>query len=191
MSAEAATAERVVIDDVWTAFERRGDALRAESRAELDTRRRRALTIDGLLLTPPSLACFLLIEDAWAARVLALALALSYFFVCEALSGQTLGKRRMRLRVVRLDGRPLTVASAATRNVLLPVDTFALCLVGYLVMLASGRRQRICDLLAGPVVTSAAEHRHLPAHERGRSAMVAGYPIAWIATAVVAVSLPA
>src|SRR3954451_5825520 len=122
MSAEAVTAERVVIDDVWTAFERRGDALRAESRAELDTRRRRALAFDGLLLTPPSLACFLLVEDAWAAKVLALAITLSYFFVCEALTGQTLGKRRMGLRVVRIDGRRLPIASVATRNVLLPVD---------------------------------------------------------------------
>jgi len=94
------------------------------------------------------------------------------------------------LRVVRLDGRPLTVASAAARNVLLPVDTFALCLVGFLVMLLSRRRQRIGDLVAGTVVTSADDHPHLAAHERARSAMIVGYPLAWVATALVAISLP-
>jgi uncharacterized RDD family membrane protein YckC len=184
MAADAVTAERIVVDDVWGPFDRRATALREESRKHLDRRRRRALLYDGLLLAPVSIGCALMAGD-----VLALAIALSYFFVCEALTGQTWGKRRMGLRVVRLDGRPLSIASAATRNVLLPVDAIGCYLVGYFAMVASRHRQRVGDLLAGTVVTEAWAHPHVAGDERGRTAMIAGYPVAWIATAVVAVAV--
>jgi len=189
MSADAATSQRIVIDDVWGPIDRRAGSLRDESRRHLDRRRLQAVVLDGLVLLPVTLACVALIGRQDYARLIALSLVLGYFFVCECLSGQTLGKRRYGLRVVRLDGRPLTIASVATRNVLLLVDAVGFYLVGYLVMILSRRRQRLGDLLAGTVVTTAEDHPHVPACERGRTAMLVGYPLAWFATAVLAVVL--
>lgn len=96
--------------------------------------------------------------------ILALAILLiflfftSYFILFEWLwNGQTLGKRIMRLRVIREDGRPLTFWEAATRNILRIVDAFPGVLIpiyslGLLVIFFSSRDQRIGDFFAGTVV---------------------------------------
>src|SRR5213079_1138071 len=56
---------------------------------------------------------------------------------------------------------------------------------------ATRRRQRLGDLIAGTVVTEAADHRHVPASERLRTAILVGYPVAWIGAAVLAASATA
>jgi uncharacterized RDD family membrane protein YckC len=79
--------------------------------------------------------------------------ALYYFFATESAGGQTLGKKLMRLRVVRADGRPAGMAEIAVRTILRVVDNY---LVGLIVMLATGeRRQRVGDLAAGTIVVDA------------------------------------
>ncbi len=79
--------------------------------------------------------------------------ALYYFFATESGEGQTVGKKLMKLRVVRADGRPAGMAEIAVRTILRVVDNY---LVGLIVMLATGdRRQRIGDLAAGTIVVDA------------------------------------
>jgi uncharacterized RDD family membrane protein YckC len=79
--------------------------------------------------------------------------ALYYFFATESGDGQTVGKKLMKLRVVRADGRPAGMAEIAVRTILRVVDNY---LVGLIVMLATGdRRQRIGDLAAGTIVVDA------------------------------------
>jgi hypothetical protein len=91
---------------------------------------------------------------------------------------------------VRLDGRPLGIASVAARNVLLLVDSLPfLYLVGWVTMVLSRRRQRIGDLVAGTVVCEAATHPHMPAFEKGRTLLLFGYPTAWLASAIVAIAV--
>jgi uncharacterized RDD family membrane protein YckC len=78
--------------------------------------------------------------------------ALYYYFACESGGGQTAGKKLMRLRVVRLDGRPAEMREIAVRTVLRLVDT---ALVGLIAMLATGeRRARVGDLAAGTMIVS-------------------------------------
>ena len=73
--------------------------------------------------------------------------ALYYFFALESGDGQTVGKRLMKLRVVRANGAPAGMREVAVRTVLRVVDNY---LVGLIAMLATGeRRQRIGDLAAG------------------------------------------
>src|SRR5215213_517086 len=48
--------------------------------------------------------------------------ALYYHFAMESGDGQTVGKRLMKLRVVRVDGRPAEMREIATRTVLRVVD---------------------------------------------------------------------
>src|SRR5215217_3674831 len=76
--------------------------------------------------------------------------ALYYYFALESGDGQTVGKRLMKLRVVRADGRPADMREIAVRTILRVVDGIGLYVVGLIVMLATGqRRQRVGDLAAG------------------------------------------
>jgi hypothetical protein len=84
-----------------------------------------------------------------------LAWALYYYFACESGAGQTLGKRLLKLRVVRADGRPAGIREIAVRTVLRVVDMQFAYLVGLIVMLATGeRRGRLGDLAAGTMIVS-------------------------------------
>ena len=81
-----------------------------------------------------------------------------YFIFFEWLwDGQTPGKRLLKLRVIRDDGRPITLWEAIARNLLRIFDSvpgFLLPIysVGLIVIFLSGRDQRVGDIFAGTVV---------------------------------------
>jgi uncharacterized RDD family membrane protein YckC len=78
-----------------------------------------------------------------------------YFALFEwAWSGQTPGKRWLRLRVIREDGRPVTFWEAAARNLvrLLDMEPFPFYSIGLVSVFVSTRDQRLGDLVAGTVV---------------------------------------
>jgi uncharacterized RDD family membrane protein YckC len=82
--------------------------------------------------------------------------ALYYYFACESGGGQTLGKKLMRIRVVRLDGSPAGMGDVGVRTILRVIDGLFLYLVGLVVMLVTGeRRGRLGDLAAGTMIVSA------------------------------------
>jgi uncharacterized RDD family membrane protein YckC len=82
--------------------------------------------------------------------------ALYYYFALESGDGQTVGKKLMKLRVVRADGRPAGMREIAVRTILRVVDGLGVYIVGLITMLATGeRRQRIGDLAAGTIVVDA------------------------------------
>ncbi|HYP48228.1 MAG TPA: RDD family protein, partial [Thermoleophilaceae bacterium] len=62
--------------------------------------------------------------------VLLLAWGLFYYFALESGDGQTLGKKLLKLRVVRADGRPAGMREVAVRTVLRVVDGLGAYLVG-------------------------------------------------------------
>jgi uncharacterized RDD family membrane protein YckC len=113
-------------------------------------------------------------------------LVLVYYFAAEATIGRTVGKLLVGLRVVGRDGRRPPVAAVAVRTLLRLVDWLPLLyLVGFLTMLATGRRrQRLGDLAARTGIARAAPIRH-----RGRAAaavaftlvLVVGGSIAYVA----------
>ncbi len=81
-----------------------------------------------------------------------------YFVVFEWLwNGQTPGKRLLKLRVIREDGRPVTFWEALARNLLrifdaVPGFVVPVYSVGLITIFMSGRDQRIGDVFAGTVV---------------------------------------
>jgi uncharacterized RDD family membrane protein YckC len=84
-----------------------------------------------------------------------LAWALYYYFALEMMTGQTLGKRTMGLKVVRSDGSPADMRAIGIRTVLRVIDGIGLYLVGLVVMIATkDRRQRLGDLAADTIVTT-------------------------------------
>ncbi|MCS7224932.1 MAG: RDD family protein [Armatimonadetes bacterium] len=77
-----------------------------------------------------------------------------YYILSEGLwSGQTVGKRLFRLRVLTTDGTAPDLAAATIRNVLRLVDYFpGTCGVGFVVMLISPHFRRVGDYAAGTLV---------------------------------------
>lgn len=97
----------------------------------------------------------------WTIAILIIVLFLlfaGYFVFFEWLwNGQTPGKRWLKLRVIREDGRPITFWEALARNLLRLFDTFPgfvipIYSVGLITIFLSNRDQRIGDFFAGTVV---------------------------------------
>ena len=97
----------------------------------------------------------------WTLAIMILALFMlfiGYFIMFEWLwDGQTPGKRLMKLRVIRNDGRPITLWEAITRNLLrlfdaIPGVVVPIYSVGLIVIFLSNRDQRVGDIFAGTVV---------------------------------------
>lgn len=85
-------------------------------------------------------------------------LFIGYFVVFEwILNGQTPGKKLLKLRVIREDGRPITLWESIARNLLrifdaLPGLVIPIYSVGLITIFFNGRDQRIGDIFAGTVV---------------------------------------
>jgi len=79
-----------------------------------------------------------------------------YFTFFETIwSGQTPGKRRQRIRVIRENGRPIGFAEAAIRNLLrivLDSQPYPLHAIGFLTGILNARFKRLGDFAAGTVV---------------------------------------
>jgi uncharacterized RDD family membrane protein YckC len=120
-----------------------------------------AVTLVLILLVTGALTSWGLFDglDTWAAALAVLAIFgtyWGYFVLFETLwNGQTPGKRIMRLRVVREDGRPVRFFEVFVRNLLRitvdfqPYPSYA---VGVVAIIFSARSKRVGDFVAGTVV---------------------------------------
>jgi uncharacterized RDD family membrane protein YckC len=128
------------------------------SGSKLDNRRVIAAIVDLLIVSAGAVVVLVAGNSLSGDRQGALAAvivgwALYYYFALESGEGQTLGKKLMKLRVVRADGRRAGMREVGVRTILRVIDNY---LVGLIVMLATGeRRQRIGDLAAGTIVVDA------------------------------------
>lgn len=79
-----------------------------------------------------------------------------YMLLCEVFfNGQTLGKKALHLRVVRLDGTRARLGDYLLRWLLRPVEIVATAgVVALITILVNGRGQRLGDLAAGTAVIS-------------------------------------
>ncbi len=76
-----------------------------------------------------------------------------YPFLCEAfLDGQTLGKRSQNIKVIRIDGKLISLSDLFLRAIFMLVD-FIMTLggLGALLILTTERRQRLGDMAAGTI----------------------------------------
>jgi len=89
-------------------------------------------------------------ETQGGPRALFFLLTFAYFFGTELVWAQTLGKRVMKLRVVRDDGTKAAAGPVFVRNLVRLVDWLpSLYLVGVITVIASGeRRVRLGDMAA-------------------------------------------
>ena len=108
---------------------------------------------------PPEISTALLNEvDLWLTGVgilLLFVILFGYFILFEALwNGQTPGKRLLKLRVVSLDGRPVTFFAVMTRNLIRLADMVVppFYSVGLLAVFTSRQSRRLGDFVANTVV---------------------------------------
>jgi uncharacterized RDD family membrane protein YckC len=93
----------------------------------------------------------------WFVAVIVLAyfvLYFGYFALFEVLwNGQTPGKKKEGLRVIKDDGRPITPAEAIGRNLMRIIDQLpALYAIGICSMLLSRQNKRLGDFVTGTIV---------------------------------------
>jgi len=121
------------------------------------------LSISGIGDAIDSTGVYPLLQEMpkWTIALLIILLFLifaGYFIFFEWLwNGQTPGKRLLKLRVIREDGRPITLWEAMARNLLRIFDTFPgfiapIYSIGLITIFMSRRDQRIGDMFAGTVV---------------------------------------
>lgn len=92
--------------------------------------------------------------DLWVYAILGLIfffVYVGYFTFFETLwQGQTPGKRRAKIRVIRENGRPVGLQQATLRALLRPIDD--LLFIGAFMIMLSQREKRVGDWLAGTLV---------------------------------------
>lgn len=92
---------------------------------------------------------------AWGIVISAgLLIYMGFFIWCEmTMGGQSPGKRATGLRVVSVDGAPISAEQSAVRNILRIVDMLpTMYAVGLVSVLVTARNQRLGDLAAGTMV---------------------------------------
>jgi uncharacterized RDD family membrane protein YckC len=81
------------------------------------------------------------------------AMWIGYYIVCEAMFSATPGKALNGLRVVSVDGRPLSAWRVVARNLVRVLDALpALYVIGGFSVLVTANSQRLGDLLGGTTV---------------------------------------
>ena len=85
-------------------------------------------------------------------NLLGIVVGIVYFTILEATSGTTLGKRLLKLKVVRMDGSPLRARDALARNLFRILDGLFFYAVGAVAILTSSQNQRLGDRVAGTLV---------------------------------------
>lgn len=121
------------------------------------------LTIAGIELLGSAVAPDQLLSEMpnWTIALMIIVLFLlfsGYFIFFEWLmDGQTPGKRLLKLRVIRDDGRPITLWEASARNLLrifdaIPGFFLPIYSAGLIAIFLSNRDQRVGDIFAGTVV---------------------------------------
>ncbi len=128
-------------------------------------RRVLATIVDGVLLTVVFVILAMLFGQTSASgasasasigtlpTLLLFALSFAYYILMEGYMGQTVGKMIVGVKVVREgSGEAPGLGKAAIRTVLRIVDGFLGYLVGFIVVLVSGKNQRLGDMAAGTLV---------------------------------------
>ncbi len=91
--------------------------------------------------------------------ILRIILQLGYFIVLTNKRQATIGKRLLGLRVVREDGRPLSLGKIILRETIGKLVSGIIIGVGYLMVAFTKKKQALHDIMSGSVVISNPEER--------------------------------
>ena len=93
-----------------------------------------------------------LLQWLWAIEALiAFTIYVGYFVIFETIwQGQTIGKKKAKIRVIADDGKPTTIGKSSLRALLRPIDD--LFFIGVFFIALGKKEKRIGDLIAGTIV---------------------------------------
>ncbi|MEQ9263088.1 MAG: RDD family protein [Owenweeksia sp.] len=78
---------------------------------------------------------------------------LLYFLVCEiSMNGQTIGKKAMRIKVVKTDGSKPGISAYILRWIMIPIDYSIAGGVAMIFIILTRKAQRLGDIIAGTTV---------------------------------------
>ncbi|WP_188928686.1 RDD family protein [Puia dinghuensis] len=83
-----------------------------------------------------------------------------YYIVMEYFRGQTIGKKVMRLKVIKSDGSRLTLTDVIKRHLFDLVESVCCVFLAFIVMISNNKGKRIGDFIANTEVVDA---RNVPA----------------------------
>ncbi len=100
--------------------------------------------------------------NSWVIAILGLVSLFSfggyYVFFEMVWNGKTIGKRALKLRVIRIDGTPITISESLIRNLVRLVDFLpAFYGIGVISLFISRQTRRLGDLAAGTLVVREAD----------------------------------
>ena len=97
-------------------------------------------------------------DQAYSFMAVYFLLTFLYFTILEGISGATVGKRLVKIKVVREDGSMCSLGTALTRNILRIIDALPfLYILGMVLIARSDRKQRLGDRLAKTVVVKSGQ----------------------------------
>lgn len=118
-----------------------------------------AYLIDSLIMTSITIVLIIalsltgLLESSPFLIILAIAPAFFYHLVLEITqNGQSIGKKTMKIKVVKLNGSQATLSGYLLRWLIWPIDTFLYGGVAILCITIGGKGQRLGDIAAGTTV---------------------------------------
>ncbi len=111
-----------------------------------------AVLIDGIVLGIIGGVLGFIFHNAGVGGGIVGIVAILYYIVMEATQGATLGKMALGLRVVKVDGSPISWTESVIRNLLRIVDALFVYLVGAIFVWTSPLKQRLGDRAANTVV---------------------------------------
>lgn len=84
--------------------------------------------------------------------LLSIVINIGYFVFYQAINGQTLGKKAMKIKVVDLSGNKPTIMTFFLREIIGKLISAIILLIGYLMILWDAKKQGLHDKIAGTVV---------------------------------------
>jgi uncharacterized RDD family membrane protein YckC len=111
-----------------------------------------AVLIDTILIGIVNGIIGAALHNSGAVGGIAAVIAIAYYIIMEATQGATVGKMVLGLRVVRVDGAPISWNESVIRNLLRIVDGLFFYIVGAILVWNSPTRQRLGDRVAKTVV---------------------------------------
>lgn len=92
--------------------------------------------------------------DDWKFFFTIVGLWVFYYPLAESISGQTIGKKLFRIKVIKEDGKAVVFGDTIVRRVMDLIDFLFLGLVGVLIANSNQKKQRMGDMLAKTIVVN-------------------------------------